>query len=64
MALKSLIFSTQLKSVYAEQTNDTASLMRLHRSVTMTEQKNQIEVAIGSITQSEQQHKVIDFIMR
>ena len=50
--------------VYAEKTNDLAGLMSLHSRVSMTELKNQVEVALGAVTESKLQSDVIDFIMR
>ena len=50
-------------SVFAEQTNDIEGLIGLHSRMKMTEQKNQVEVAIGAVTSSDKQRDAIDFIM-
>ena len=51
-------------SVFAEQTNEIESLIDFHSRMTMTDQKNQIEVAIGAVASAEKQRSAIDFIMR
>ena len=53
-----------MMSVYAEKTNDLAGLVSLHSRVSMTELKNQVEVALGAVTEPKLQSDVIDFIMR
>lgn len=55
---------TTMLSVYAEKTNDLTGLVSLHSRVSMTELKNQVEVALGAVTEPKLQSDVIDFIMR